>query len=161
MERHVMYMDWMVCCNKDVNSLKKKKKKSKYKTHLHYRTWSQIQKPLQPRIQSSHDIFLFCSVLVLISRSLQTLYSFVNNMSLKICGQNGNPDIFQKVFYLEEIIGSSLWAQQVKELALSLPSLWPLCWCNLNTWPWDIPHTMVVAKKQGGSIQISKSKISK
>ena len=37
--------------------------------------------------------------------------------------------------FKERSLGSSLWAQQVKDLALSLLSLWLLLWYRFYPWP--------------------------
>ena len=49
---------------------------------------------------------------------------------------------------LKRPIRSSLVAQQVKDLVLSLQQLRSLLWCQFDLWPQELPHVMGAAKKK-------------
>ena len=45
--------------------------------------------------------------------------------------------------------GSSLVGQQTKDLMLSLLWLWSLPWHRFDPQPWELPHAVGAAKKNG------------
>ena len=53
------------------------------------------------------------------------------------------------LLFLEKLLGSSLVAQRVEDLVLSLQWLGALLWHTFHPWRGDLPHAAGVAKKEG------------